>query len=466
MTYFLNILNEKNVRLEEEAKEICKLEGLKCKCENFEGAFRQLLVYSDSNSSKKKFNKTVNGVIYQLINNVWKLVCQPMPALTKINPEKLKKSLTSFKTTIEKFSYFIYEVRDGTMLSLYYSELDECYKISSRRSTDIGNKYWRGVNWSLLLEKFDPLLNENLPAPGDTYNFILTDEMIHCTVLGSKIYNISKFMHLPPDSNNKIEFQQPEIPDEEIDKDFFYKDILKDKIVIENKETDSESQVDHIDESFDNYKAAYYDNLDISLDEALNNVINENFREYGSNEKFFGYIIRTTGPRDYFLPTSSWNFIQNLVYRNNVLDEKKFTFRSFEYAIANSFCMNYNKALAFFPKFARYYGFLLECEKYLTKIMRLLSFPKTAHIIDSTINNIGQNNNVCKKDLYNLCCCLQGKKIYEEYNGKIFISSKRSAEREEILAKYATRRRDIDFYYKICTLFSSRWNDINSLSEL
>jgi len=115
---------------------------------------------------KTKSGNHINGIIVEKINGTWKCVCMPLPA-------------QSSRTKIPRhINYDIYELFDGTVLNVYFSELFQKWMISTRRSLDIKRESFRGHKYAELLADFNDEFFDKLEI-GKTYTYVFSCPEIH-----------------------------------------------------------------------------------------------------------------------------------------------------------------------------------------------------------------------------------------------------------------------------------------------
>lgn len=155
---------------------LAKEEKIKFKYENDD--FTRILFYNKSRPNHPTVNTQIsNGLICELVDGNWEIVCYPLPAF---------ENTKNIPTDVSNFSVF--PVYEATIINVYFSRLSKKWMYGTRKSFDISTQEWRDVKYSDFINQFN-LVHEDEKR---TYIYAFSDARIHlysnktsCTLLAT-----------------------------------------------------------------------------------------------------------------------------------------------------------------------------------------------------------------------------------------------------------------------------------------
>lgn len=130
----------------------------------YENTMDKLLFYTQNNSSTHtNISYYSNGIICEYFENEWHIVCFPLP------------NLSSPKFFDKKTEYIAYPIYEGTVVNVYFSKLKNKWCYGTKKSFDLSEKTWRGVNYSDIFQ----CINTDTFDKKNTYVFCVTDRRLH-----------------------------------------------------------------------------------------------------------------------------------------------------------------------------------------------------------------------------------------------------------------------------------------------
>lgn len=313
------LLNNRQIRTQEDAEELCSSLGILCSCETSnESTFDTLLIFCKKlKSYDTEIQRLANGAIFQLIGEEWKQVCFPLPnardfKLDNNKKDSLKKSMEAKKMKLnkiieEKKDFYVQKIYDGTVINMYYNVLLGSWDYATRRCTSIHSVKWRGTDWKEIFALYDDCVLEYQKNIGTTFVFNISDTRIHFLVENNGMVLLA--------GNDE--------------KGFSYQDTL----------------------------------VDMNAAKIIDTVSKTTCNSYKNYEKsVIGYVVRFDDREDLIVKSFVYNFVQNMVYKQptNILQEDFF---KLEYAVANSFLINRERSRVFFPLLRKYYDVLTFVEE-------------------------------------------------------------------------------------------------------
>lgn len=294
-----------------------------------------------------------NGLIFAVQESNKKIVCILLAKPSRDFNPRFKRN------QINLDNYNIYEIKDGTVVNLYYDANNSTGKwvFGTKNAFDIGNNFWRGY-------KYEKVIMDVLKE----YPKFSFDELDK-----SKTY-VLNFTH--PAFHP---FQQPEVWSEE----YFdhphptYKWIKKIWRIGENEELE---------------KMGIEQQQSIKLNSDFYYLLQSSFRNYleGKEYPLLGYIFRTTDESvtgaysDLLMESTLWQEIRGLIYQlpfipNAVIREKQEkNFKNMDYVVVDAY-LDFRKRNVFielFPQYQTYYTKLNNLtEIVVDKIYSKLSNP-------------------------------------------------------------------------------------------
>ncbi len=314
------LLNERVIRTQKEAEELCGSLGLKCACKTSNpdvAAFNVLLVFHNKTEAPKtNFQYLANGSIFELYEDSWIQVCRPLPNTREfrlksgkqedfnISMQKKKESLN--KIVSEKDTYYVQKIFDGTVINMFYSKLMDGWVFSTRRSTNIMDIKWRGSSWAEILEQYMDYFSKFGDETETTFVFNISDTRVHFMVNKNSMELLSKNTEGKFDYQNLIATNAGEIID------------------------------------------------------TVSVTTCERYKKYEGSA--IGYVVRFGDHEDLIIKSFVYNYVQNLIYKqpSNIPAEE---FYKREFAIANSFMVDRLRSRKFFPSFKKYYQVMIMAEE-------------------------------------------------------------------------------------------------------
>ena len=163
----VNILNsitaDGEVNLNE-LKQAAHRHGFKFKYTN--GDLTRLIFYVEHRPLNPTVARYCNGMVCELFEGTWHCVCMPLAVLEDRNGER-----------VDLTDYAIMEIYDATMVNIYYSKQADQWQFGTKRSFNIIEQSWRGVEYKDILANLMP---EIATFDKDkTYVYAVTDPRIH-----------------------------------------------------------------------------------------------------------------------------------------------------------------------------------------------------------------------------------------------------------------------------------------------
>lgn len=276
----------------------CKKNRIKYK---YEKTLDRLLFYTNANiPNRSNLTYYCNGMICEQIEGVWEIVCYPLP------------NLSEMKHFDRNVDYHVYPVYESSIINLYYSKLLNKWCYGTKKSFNIFDQTWRGVEYSSVLEKIE------IPEDKDsTYVFSVSDERLH--IFGRKT------SHTLIGKGSK-------------------------------------------------YSMEFFDDLELTVDAALDSSRNA-LRKFLSDGKInLGFIFRS--PNSSILcETDLMKKISRMVYKPNYLKsktERELLFKKngdLDYIIAKCYVNDYGLVEKMFPQFLPKFKLLKEVESKLIEFL-------------------------------------------------------------------------------------------------
>ena len=158
--HFKNV-NEKNIDLQF-IKKYCRENHIKYKYEDEN--FNRFLFYTKTGGVYNKSETFyANGMICEFYDDKWNISCFPFPNVSNI------------KFLDKNIEYMVYPLYESTIVNVYFSVLLNKWCFGTRKSFDLYNSTWRGINYSDVFKDID---TENLDK-NTTYIYSVSNEFLH-----------------------------------------------------------------------------------------------------------------------------------------------------------------------------------------------------------------------------------------------------------------------------------------------
>lgn len=272
----------------------------------------QFLVYNaNKDNIQYTCQRTLNGAVFQMVNNKWIQVCYPMTVAEDINTKGVKNwdnlKIDLLNRYKDNGAFALDKLYDGSIINAYFSKIHDYWVMSSKKCTNIMQQPWRGIQWS--------------ECSGFFASFV---ERIKDNVDVTYVLNISynKIHHMTKKSNIRI--------------------------------------IATVSKEFTNYHTprelpnSSKKNLSETLDYVIEELKKSDPKKFDENcRNIVGFAIRFKD-RSVLIKSNVYSHIARLIYKDFHTFDKEI-FRSIEYPIANSYVYGIKYCDKYFPCFSEYY---------------------------------------------------------------------------------------------------------------